>query len=78
MSDARYMPDSEMVRVMSPAFDSHLRDRLRQRILAAIEPELSAAIDDAMKAFEVTVHKFHNNAMDETTMAVVLTDRRSK
>ena len=78
MSDTRYLPDAEIVKVMSDAFDAHLRDRLRGRILAAIEPELNAAIDDAMKAFEVTVQRFRDNAMNETAVRVILNDRRDK
>lgn len=78
MSDAPYMPDSEVVKAMHKAFDTHLRESLKKRILAAIEPELNAAIDDAMKGFEVTVNKFREAAMDRTTMQVVLNDRRER
>lgn len=78
MSTAQYMPDSEVVKVMHKAFDAHLRESLKKRILAAIEPELNAAIDDAMKGFEVTVHKFREVAMDRTVMQVVLNDRREQ
>lgn len=77
MIDVRHMPDSEVVKVMHKAFDAHLREKLRQRILVAIEPELNAAIDDAMKAFEVTVNKFRDAAMDRTAVQVVLHDRRA-
>jgi hypothetical protein len=71
------MPDSELVKVMHKAFDAHIRDKLRQRVLEAIEPELNAAIDDAMKAFEVTVSKFRDATMDQTTLRVILNDRRT-
>ena len=77
MSYARYLPDAELVKVMSNAFDAHLRTRLRERIIAAIEPELNAAIDDAMKTFERTVQLHRDVSMNEAVVRVILSDKRS-
>lgn len=78
MDYATLYQDREMVRVMGDAFDAHLKARLRERIIAAIEPELNAAIAEAMKSFEMVIQRHRDVSMDRTIVSVILDDRRGK
>ena len=69
------IPSYEASNVMLDALTARIRAELRSRILKSIEPDVEAALDEALKAFKATIETYRepHNMRD---MVHVLIERK--
>lgn len=68
--------DSDTVsKAMLDGLISRIRDELRNRILESINPEIEAAIDAALKSFDVAIKGYHEPHELRNTIRVLIERR---
>ena len=69
---AKDITSDSIAQAMTNAFDKHIRDALRERILTIMEPDINAAIDAAIKTFETSVRAYRDSMMDSEVLNILI------
>jgi hypothetical protein len=71
------LPESEVAKAMLRGLESHFREKIKERILAVIQPDIDAAVEEALQAFKTTIEAQSDPYRMQSVLRVVLEDKRS-
>jgi hypothetical protein len=65
----------ETSKAMLDGLTNLIRDKLRERIMARIKPDVDAAVEDALAAFKVTIESYREMHMMRDTIRVLVENK---
>lgn len=65
----------EASKAMLDGLTNLIRDKLRERIMARLKPDIDAAIEEALSAFKVTIESYHEMQYMRDTIRVLVENK---
>ena len=68
----------EMSNALTSSLDAHIRNKLRERILSFIEPDINSAIDAAIDTFRAEIQQYRDVTLPGDILKIIVEHKGTK